>query len=115
MERYNNKKPILLQSRWVFYKETMKTKVRLGLTLKLYDKDGKMVSSARYKVKERLTAAAESAFQNKSISSAYINVFYGYDGKSEVFNDGVYWDIESLKGALSAFTKKATVDYLQRR
>ncbi len=89
-------------------------KLRLGLTLKLWKRDGG-VSSYRFQKKSRLLATAEAILWQK----AYLKVYYGKaitnKGKLEdVVNEGDYETLDELKQALSAFTEKSLLDDTER-
>ncbi len=82
----------------------------MGLTLKLWKKDGG-VSSYRFQKKSRLLGVAEAVPWQK----AYLKVYYGKaitnKGRYEdIVNEGDYETLEELKQALSAFTEKSLLD-----
>jgi len=58
-------------------------------------------------IKDRVLRAA----QVKMWNSAYLKVSYG----NGIFNDGCYCSLLDFKNALSVFTEKALVDYLQNK
>jgi hypothetical protein len=81
----------------------MKTKVRLGLWLKLY-KNGKTIFDTHLRMKDRVIAHAQKRMWDRG----YLKVTY----KRGVYNDMDFYDLKSLKKGLSAFTEKDLVNDL---
>jgi hypothetical protein len=82
-------------------------KLRLGITLKMF-KDGKLVSSTSRRVKSRIFEAITHASFPKG-TTGHIRVSY-YPG---VYNDGHYDNKKDLKEALTMFTEKRLLDYIE--
>ena len=79
----------------------MKTKIRLRMTLKLWN-NGELVLSTRKQIKDRIIALAQVAMWDK----AYLKVSYSPNDINEID----CYCLDRLKHALSAFTEKGLLD-----
>ena len=80
-------------------------KLRIGINLKLYDEDGRVVLNTT--LHKRTTA--ERAIQAVSFKKAYIKVTY-YPG---VHNDGEYETKQDVLDALRIWTGKEQLDFIE--
>ena len=81
-------------------------KVRVSITLKLFENDGVTNCTTR-RVKSRIIVAA----QVKSWDKAYIKVVY--DQQKGHYNEAMCNDMDDLKFFLSGFTEKSLINYIK--
>jgi hypothetical protein len=80
-------------------------KFRLKYYLKLYDKDGGLISSHFKTIKSKIVDLSRLTPWHK----AYIKVDYGDD----MSNDGDYFTQEKFEIALNNFTEKKLLDFIE--
>jgi len=74
------------------------------MSLRLW-KNNRLIANKQFQIKDRLLRSAQVEMWNK----AYLKVNYG---GNKTFNDGIYFNYECLKFALSSFTEKVLISYL---
>lgn len=74
--------------------------------LKLY-KNQRLICSSTFTKKSSI----RNCLQVKLWDKAYLRVIYD----NKFYNDGIYFDLKSIKQALSAFTEKALLDYFVQK
>lgn len=80
-------------------------KIRIGMYLKLY-KNGQTMHISTFTKKSSI----RDCLQVKLWHKAYLRVIYD----NNFYNDGIYFNLTSIKQALSAFTEKALLDYVAK-
>jgi len=78
-------------------------KYRLGFTLKLFGKNGKVVSDIRKQIKSKIIKELSTLSWKK----AYVKVDYGVG-----HNDSEHTDKESAIKALNTYTEKQLLDFI---